>query len=211
MTQTAHAAQEPQTMTAETLRNMPRAVPVEETQANIKRMAGRPRTYDRALAEEIIAHVAQGGSIRGICEAYDHLPAPSTFHKWVLEDVGGIGERYRLARAIQARGMADDLLAIADDRSRDEGEEGRIAVQRDKLRLHARQWILGRVLPREYGDKTQVEHSTAPQATLDLDRLTDDERSTLAGLLAKATPPPMPGLETDAGPGPVQVENTAPG
>ena len=191
-------------MTAKTLRDMPKGLPHKEVQDIIKRSVGRPAIYDKALAEEIIEYVAAGGSVSQVCRENDHLPAPSTFHKWVLKDEGGIGARYRVARAVQARGMADDLLAIADDESKDFDGEGRpnhAKVQRDKLRLHARQWILGRVLPKEFGDKTQVEHITGEQKQLDLDRLTVEERGQLAALIAKATPSAEPVVQ--------QVENHA--
>lgn len=189
-------------MTAKTLKELPRGLPTEEVEAEERLTMTRPRKYDIALAEEIIEHVAQGGSVRGVCREREHLPSQATFHRWVLED-DGLAERYRTARMIQARGLADDLIAIADDESGDLDSDGRpnhAKVQRDKLRLHARQWILGRVLPKDYGDRTQVEHVTGQQQTLDLDRLTADERATLQALLAKAT-------ATDE-PGPRQVKST---
>lgn len=175
-------------MTAKTLKEFRRGLDPEEIEGEVKRTAGRPRTYDPKLADIIIEHVAAGGSVRRICDERDDLPSASTFHRWVVTQEGDIAERYRIAREVQARTMADDLIAIADDRTRDTGEDGRIAVQRDKLKLHARQWILGRVLAREYGDKGQIEHThvVSNQPAIDYDKLSIAELEQLQALMAKA-------------------------
>lgn len=59
--------------------------------------------------------------------------------------------------------MADEMLEIADDSSRDyvATENGLVLdpenVQRSKLRVHARQWLMGRLLPRVFGDRVTQE------------------------------------------------------
>jgi len=175
-------------MTARTLKEFNRGLDPAEIEGEKKRTAGRKQQYDPALADIIIEHVAAGGAVRRICDERDDLPSASTFHRWVVERRGDIAERYHIAREIQARALADDLIAIADDRSRDSGEEGRVAVQRDKLKLHARQWILGRVLASQYGDKGQIEHTHVVdnRPAIDYDKLSIEELESLQALMAKA-------------------------
>lgn len=65
-------------------------------------------------------------------------------------------------------GMADDLLEIADDGTNDFVEKERpngpkfLAfdgehVQRSRLRVDTRKWILAKALPKIYGDKLTAE------------------------------------------------------
>jgi hypothetical protein len=64
----------------------------------------------------------------------------------------------------QADFMVDELLQIADDGLNDtyEDEDGnektRVdVIQRSKLRVDTRKWIACKVLPKVYGDRTQVD------------------------------------------------------
>lgn len=181
-------------MTAKTLREFPRGLDDEEIKERTANTAGRPMKYNEEHAERILDVIKEGGSVRQACEADDDLPSPSTFHRWVTDDVFGLRLKYQIAREIQARSLADDLLVIADNENRDMDEDGRgnhVAVQRDKLRLHARQWILGRVLPREYGDKGMIEHhhTVTQRNDLDYSRLSIEELGQLQALMAKAKVP----------------------
>jgi hypothetical protein len=69
--------------------------------------------------------------------------------------------------------MADELLEIADDGSNDwmirqHGADQSYApngehIQRSRLRLDTRKWLLLKALPKIYGDKLPVETNTEPQ------------------------------------------------
>ena len=59
--------------------------------------------------------------------------------------------------------LADEILEIADDSNRDliERADGVLTVdhehiQRARLRVDTRKWILSKMLPKVYGDKFQV-------------------------------------------------------
>jgi hypothetical protein len=73
--------------------------------------------------------------------------------------------------------MADELLEISDDASNDwmarRAKSGDIesvpdneAVQRSRLRVDTRKWLMGKLKPKKYGDKIQHEHNlnADPQA-----------------------------------------------
>jgi len=178
-------------MTARTLKEFPRGLDDAELKAEVENTRGRPMKYTEEHAQRILDVISEGGSVRQACEADDDLPSPSSFHRWVVEDKFGLRLKYQLAREVQARSLADDLLVIADDERRDFDGDGRpnhAAVQRDRLRLHARQWILGRVLPREYGDKGMVEHHhvVEQRPEMDYSKLSIDELEQLQALMAKA-------------------------
>src|SRR4051794_16693229 len=63
------------------------------------------------------------------------------------------------ARAAQADHFADEIIAIADDTSGDWIErDGELMVnhehiQRSRLRVDARKWLMARMAPKKYGDK----------------------------------------------------------
>jgi hypothetical protein len=86
---------------------------------------------------------------------------------WVVEDREGFSPRYARAREIQAYDIADELLEIADDARNDwmEREGGAEAVafelngeniQRSRVRIDTRKWLLSKMLPKVYGDKSEV-------------------------------------------------------
>lgn len=125
---------------------------------------GRPTVYTEAIAEEILLRMADGETLRSICRD-DHLPAESTVRHWAVEDREGFFARYAKARKIQADYWADEIIDIADDASRDvfevDGKESinREYIQRSRLRVDTRKWLMSKLYPGRYGDLTKLEHS----------------------------------------------------
>ena len=130
--------------------------------------AGRPSIYTDDLADEICQRIADGQSVREICRA-DDMPAMSTVFRW-LSDPRYITFREQYARAVEARAEyhADEILDIADDGTNDWmerfGKDGESlgwsvngeAVQRSKLRIDSRKWLLSKLMPKKYGDKLDL-------------------------------------------------------
>jgi len=67
-------------------------------------------------------------------------------------------------------GMAEEILEISDDGRNDwttrENGRGELVdcvdqdhIQRSKLRVDARKWLLSKLRPDKYGDRTAIEHS----------------------------------------------------
>lgn len=94
------------------------------------------------------------------------MPAQSTVYLWVSNDHDGFSERYARAREAQAHFLADEILEIADDGSNDwtERQQGEDAItvvdhehiQRSKVRIDARKWLMAKMAPKRYGDKLAV-------------------------------------------------------
>ena len=92
------------------------------------------------------------------------MPAPSTVLDWVKADRAGFAARYRSAREVGYQLMADEMLEIADQASRDLvvcKPSGKPVVDhehisRARLRVEARRWLLARALPKSYGDRRAV-------------------------------------------------------
>jgi hypothetical protein len=55
--------------------------------------------------------------------------------------------------------MAAQTVDIAHDTSKDNGFAGSVAVERSRLRIHARKWLASKLAPKKYGDKVSAEVS----------------------------------------------------
>ena len=132
----------------------------------MKKKNGRPSAYTKAKATEICQRMACGESLRSICKD-DHLPVISTVMLWVAGDKYGFSEQYDKACRARAHYWADELLDIADNGTNDfvERDGGyktdQEAIQRSRLRVDARKWLLSKMLPK-FSDKDYPEGEAAP-------------------------------------------------
>ncbi len=130
---------------------------------------GRPTVYSEGVANEILDRLADGQSLRSICDA-PGMPGRTTVYRWVMDDVSGFRNQYARAREIQAYALEDDLRDIADDgrndwmRNNDPKNPGWIAngehLNRSRLRVDARKWAASKILPKVYGEKITQEVTT---------------------------------------------------
>jgi len=139
---------------------------------------GRPSEYTPERGELILVRLAAGETLRAICRDPD-MPVRETIRKW-REDFPEFLARYARAREAGFDHLADELIEIADDGTGDvwvddKGHEhtNDDVIQRSRLRVDARKWLLSKQAPKVYGDKVALEHSTPPgqpiqvQATAD--------------------------------------------
>lgn len=127
---------------------------------------GRPSTYTEELGLQICTRLADGESLRAICET-EGMPSKSTVLKWVLDgNHKDFTDQYEKARQMQAESMADEIREIADDGHNDWMErqygdttawvENKEAMGRSRLRIDSRKWIASKLLPKKYGDTTKL-------------------------------------------------------
>ncbi|WP_412474605.1 terminase small subunit protein [Rhizobium sp. WW22] len=130
-------------------------------------MTGRPSEFTSEIADEICERLAEGNSLRSICEA-DEMPSKTTVFRW-LNAYPDFRDQYARAREVQADTLFDDILDIADDGQNDwmekrnaDGEnigwmENGEALRRSQLRIEARKWMAGKLRPKVYGDKLDID------------------------------------------------------
>ncbi|MBH9645062.1 terminase small subunit-like protein [Burkholderia vietnamiensis] len=119
--------------------------------------------FTQELADTICEHLVSGLSLRQI-EAIEGMPSKTTILRWLADDrFTSFRDQYARARDMQAEGMADEILEIADDGRNDwmeiQNRDGDNigwkvngeAVQRSRLRIDARKWLLSKLLPKKYG------------------------------------------------------------
>lgn len=123
--------------------------------------AGRPSEYTQEIAARICSGIADGKSLKSICEPED-MPCKATVYLW-LQQKPEFLDLYVRAREDQADTLADEIIDIADDSKHDimivtnadgtEREvENREVVNRSRLRVDARKWVASKLKPKKYGD-----------------------------------------------------------
>lgn len=144
----------------------PRAKRVsKEKPAKVKKPRGRSTLFGAEVADAICERIANGESLRSICDD-DDMPNKATVFRWLAKHQE-FGDQYARAREIQADALFDDILSIADDARNDwmerrgEDDAGWVAngehIQRSRLRIEARKWMAGKLRPKKYGERIEVE------------------------------------------------------
>lgn len=127
---------------------------------------GRPTNYSEALADmicEAIACTPRG--LEHVC-ASDDMPAASTVYKWLARYPEFV-EKYLRAREAQSHLVMDQVLDIADDGTNDfvMTDDGPVLdrdhIQRSKLRVETRFRLAGKLNPKKYGDKAEIDHKSS--------------------------------------------------
>lgn len=132
---------------------------------------GRPSEYNQELADRICAELAQGYSLRTVCAA-DDMPSVKTIFNW-FRTYPDFLQQYTRAKEESADAMADEVIDIADDGSNDwmvkhgkddqeywqlNGEH----VQRSRLRIETRKWLMAKMKPKKYGEKLDMTSDGKP-------------------------------------------------
>ena len=121
----------------------------------------------------------------------------STFLGWVKPD-GSLADQYAQAREAMIHAIAEEVLQISDAEPISIVDQHGIsrydsaAVQHQRLRVDSRKWLLSKMMPKVYGDKTTQEVTGANGGpltitSLDLKNLTDEELDNMDYLMSKGT------------------------
>lgn len=141
--------------------------------------------YSPELTEKICIGLMEGKSLTKICKM-DEMPAYRTVVDWLLK-YPEFKEKYEFARNVQYEKMSDDILDIADDREFDvdpeTGKEIWESINRSRLRIDTRKWILAHVLPKKFGQKV-VNEVTGPNGAALNAVPTEQEKFEMARLIA---------------------------
>jgi cell division protein YceG involved in septum cleavage len=111
-------------------------------------------------AKIICERLAEGWSLRQIGKELDC--SASSIVQWRAEDAT-FSEQYARAMDARADRMADEILEIADEGSNDWMEREGVLVpnhehiSRSKLRADTRRWLMAKMAPKRYGEKTTTE------------------------------------------------------
>jgi hypothetical protein len=150
--------------------------------SNSIRKRGRPSKYTPQLAATIFAALAEGQSLRSICENPE-MPVRMTIVTWLARYPDFL-DHYTRAREVGLDHFAEITLAEATDVDPER-------VQSAKLTWDARRWHLSKMLPKRYGDRIAQEHSGPDGSPVRLQALSPpmvpvEVRKAVQALLGKA-------------------------
>lgn len=142
-----------------------------------KRKPGRPSSYKLETANEICRRIALGESLREVLKT-EGMPERCTVMTW-LNRFPEFQNQYAKAREQQAECWADEIVSIADDGSNDymermgkNGETQLVVdnenVQRSRLRVDTRKWLLSKLMPKKYGDLQQIDQKISGSLVLNV-------------------------------------------
>lgn len=127
-----------------------------------KKSPGRPTKYSEELCTELCAQIAQGKSLRSICEASD-MPAVSSVCLW-LAKYPSFSEQYARAKTDSADSDADRIEEIAEKVLTGEYEPAAARVAMD-----AYKWTTARKQPKKYSEKLMQEVSGPDGGPVEID------------------------------------------
>lgn len=125
-----------------------------------------------ANAERICEMIAESWTLRQIGKEFECSPA--RIIDWVIEDEE-FAKQYAHAKELMADRMADEIREISDDGSNDwMDREGMRAgdhehIQRSKLRVDTRKWLMSKMMPKKYGEFKQVDQTITQTVTVSLE------------------------------------------
>lgn len=112
-----------------------------------KHPGGRPNEYTQEVADRICEELAIGKSLRSVCLSED-MPAIRTIFNWFRSHPEFLLQ-YEKAKQESADAMSEEVLEIADNENMED-------VQRARLRVDTRKWLMAKMKPKKYGDKMDV-------------------------------------------------------
>lgn len=150
---------------------------VEPVETKAPGKQGRPTKYTKAIADEICNRMHHGETLNKICRD-DHMPTRRTVINWKIADVDGFSTTYAQAREALLDYWEDETVDVADDGRNDyytktdkHGNEydafNKENVERSRLRVETRKWMLGKLNQKRFGDKIEQTHK-ADAGFLDL-------------------------------------------
>lgn len=134
--------------------------------------------------KKILLSIEEGNSLRATLKRKG-MPTSTTFYDWIDNDEQ---KALHYARACEKRAdtIFEEILEIADDSSNDFsladiGDGMQVEkfnsehVQRSRLRVDSRKWMLGKMNPKKYGDKIHQELSGEVKTTTTVIRWGNNE------------------------------------
>ena len=134
-----------------------------DAEAEVKKVTGRPSTYDPKIAHQICEMLSDGIPLRQICRM-EGMPPWRTVYSWMARDED-LSAHIARAREVGYDAIAEECLQIADTPQLGQkqvmSDEGATTTIEDmlghrKLQIETRLKLLAKWRPEKYGDKTLI-------------------------------------------------------
>lgn len=117
------------------------------------------------LFDEICERISEGEALSKVLKS-ENMPSRNTFYQWLIKDEM-LQDKYARATELRAELMFEDIINISDSVGQDmiEQPDGTLVtnhniINRDRLRIDSRKWALSKMMPKKYGDKLDIDHTT---------------------------------------------------
>jgi hypothetical protein len=161
-----------------------------------KRKNGRPSSCTPEVIAEICRRTAHGETLNQIGRD-ETMPARGTILRWQAEDRCGFRDLYARAKDEQLEYWAQEIVDIAEDGKNDWMERelksgaivevvNREVVERSKLRIETRKWLLAKLKPKKYGERLQVAGDDESPLQLKITTEADEFTRRIAGQTARS-------------------------
>lgn len=110
---------------------------------------GRPSEYTDTIFNDICDKLADGKSLKSICEKED-MPSKATFYNWINNDKDLL-DKYARAKDDASDALADDIQDISD-----KVLNGEYEANNARVAIDAKKWIASKLKPKKYGDKLDM-------------------------------------------------------
>jgi hypothetical protein len=135
----------------------------------------------------ICERLSLGESLRHICE-HEDFPDKATIMRWLRDDrYTEFRDQYARARENLVEHWAEEIIDIADDGSNDymerltkDGKTEEVLnsehINRSRLRVDTRKWLMSKLTPKKYGDFMRTELSGADGGPVAVRTTSTDEK-----------------------------------
>jgi hypothetical protein len=149
------------------------------TKTGSAKPTGRPSLATPELFDAICDRIADGISLRTICDA-DDMPHRATVLRW-LDDKQHEAFATKYARAREAQGdvMDEKILSVADACTPE-------TAAADRVKIDAYKWRASKLAPKKYGDKLAVVGGDPERGDNPIQISNRDRAKAVAALVAKA-------------------------
>lgn len=120
----------------------------------------RPIKYTQEIGDAVCEDIAMGLSLRSALVPGDR-PAARYWFAWLREN-DELNKQYARACEERAEAFGEDILEIADNGTNDwmtvngHAMPSREVLDRSKLRVETRKWLMAKMKPRKYGEKLDM-------------------------------------------------------
>ncbi len=112
------------------------------------------------IFDSILIEIENGRPLRQILKD-EGMPSSKTFFEWISKDDVKV-KRYAHACETRADVIFDEIIEIADDKTQDSiitengVSQNSEFIQRSRVRIDARKWVVSKLNPKKYGDKVDL-------------------------------------------------------
>lgn len=114
-----------------------------------------PVTYTDEIGNLICERLRNGEPLNTICNS-DDLPTESAVRQWAADPQNTFAAKYARAREAGYLRMADEVIALSDGIEAGDSRFEPGVVQRHRLMVDSRKWLLSKALPKIYGDRVDA-------------------------------------------------------